>query len=93
MLAELPTSGPVFPTLWSNEQFRKDFRHVVHAAGLSGTFKKLRKSRGTEAELLTGRGHEHLANSRKEFEVHYLDRTRVHREPIRLPPLQLPLSG
>jgi septum formation topological specificity factor MinE len=85
LLEGLPESGPLFPRLWSDEQFRKDFKRMVQAAGLTGTFKKLRKTSGTEAEILTGRGHEHLANSRKVFEVHYLDRKRVHREPVRLP--------
>lgn len=83
----LPAKGPLFPRLWSDEQFRKDFQRVVRAAGLAGTFKTLRKTSGTEAELLTGRGHEHLANSRRVFEIHYLDRQRVHREPVRLPKL------
>lgn len=85
LILELPAEGPIFPRRWSGEQFRKDFRRIVQAAGLKGTFKILRKTSGTQAELLTGRGHEHLANSRRVFEAHYLDRKIVHREPIRLP--------
>lgn len=63
---------------------------VVAAAGLVGTFKTLRKTSGTQAEILTGRGHEHLANTRGIFEKHYLDRRRVHREPVRLPRIEPP---
>ena len=85
LLDGLAMLGPLFPRLWSDEQFRKDFKRMVAAAGLVGTFKTLRKSSGTQAEILTGRGHEHLANSRKVFEQHYLDRKRVHREPVRFP--------
>lgn len=86
ILSGLPLDGPIFPRLWSDEQFRKDFKRIVRAAGLHGTFKKLRKSSGTEADIIApGRGHEHLANSRKVFEAHYKDRTRIHRQPIRLP--------
>jgi|GEM_PF-5405174 len=81
----LPQAGPLFPRRWSDEQFRKDFKRIVTASGLTGTFKKLRKTSGTQAELLTGRGHEHLANSRRVFESHYLDRRIVHREPVKLP--------
>lgn len=89
LLDGLPATGPLFPKRWSDEQFRKDFKRMVKAAGLAGTFKTLRKSSGTAAEQLTpGRGHEHLANSRRIFETHYLDRKRVHREPIRLPGLR-----
>lgn len=85
LLVGLPAFGVLFPKRWSDEQFRKDFKRIVTAAGLTGTFKKLRKTSGTQAELLTGKGHEHLANSRKVFESHYLDRRIVHREPIKLP--------
>lgn len=90
LLDGLPAFGPLFPRLWSDEQFRKDFKRMVLAAGLVGTFKTLRKTSGTEAEIAApGRGHEHLANSRKVFETHYLDRNRVHREPVKLPHIRL----
>lgn len=85
LLDGLPAKGAIFPRLWSNEQFRKDFKKIVKSADLTGTFKTLRKTSGTEAELLTGKGHEHLANGRKVFEAHYLNRKRVHREPTKLP--------
>jgi hypothetical protein len=81
VLATLPPHGLLFQSPWSREQFRKDFRRIVAAAGLQGTFKKLRKTSGTLAELLTGRGHEHLANSRRVFERHYLDRKLVRKTP------------
>lgn len=85
ILDGLPLTGPLFPRRWSNEQFRRDFKRVVQAAKLVGTFKKLRKTSGTEADIRTGKGHVHLANSRKVFEKHYLDETRTKREPVRLP--------
>lgn len=90
LLKRLPGgSGPFFPLATSGEMFRRDFRRVVAAAGLTGTFKTLRRSSGTAAELLTGKGHEHLANSRKIFERHYLDRRHVERKPTELPPPEL----
>lgn len=84
--AGLPTAGPLFPRRWSEEQFRRDFNRMVRAAGLHGSFKQLRKSSGTEADIRSnGAGHTHLANSRKVFEAHYQDRTRIHRQPVKLP--------
>lgn len=85
LLRGMPMSGRFFPRLWSDEQFRRDFGRIVQAAGLTGTFKQLRKTSGTEADLQNpGRGHIHLGNTRKVFEAHYLNNRRVHREPIRL---------
>lgn len=87
LLKRLPGGpGPFFPLATSGEMFRREFRKLVAAAGLSGTFKTLRRSSGTAAELLTGKGHEHLANSRRIFERHYLDRRQVERKPTELPP-------
>lgn len=84
--------GRCWPLLTSREWFRRTFGKVVARAGLFGTFPKLRKSSGTYAELLNpGRGHEHLANSRKVFESHYLSRRHVGRSP--LSPPQLPVAG
>lgn len=85
ILAGLPRIGPLFPRLVSNEQFRRDFKRIVLAAGLTGTFKTLRKTSGTEADILTGRGHEHLGNTRAVFEKHYLNRERALRQPVNLP--------
>lgn len=84
--------GRCWPLLTSREWFRRTFAKIVKRAGLTGTFPKLRKSSGTYAELLNpGRGHEHLANSRKIFESNYLSRRHVARSP--LSPPTLPRAG
>lgn len=76
--AELPAAGLLFPLRTSGEYFRRMFRVIVKAAGLKGTFKKLRRSSGTEIELLhPGRGHIHLGNTRPIFEAHYWDKRRA----------------
>lgn len=86
LLKRLPVApGPFFRLTTSGEMFRRTFRRVVAKAGLVGTFKTLRRSSGTAAEILTGKGHEHLANSRKIFEKHYLDRRQAERKPVELP--------
>lgn len=78
-----PRIGPLWPLRTSKEYFRREFKKIVHAANLTGTFKKLRKSSGTDVELqFPGRGHEHLGNTRKIFETHYLDRSRQERQPL-----------
>lgn len=83
LLDGLPVSGLLFPVK-SKEAFRATFARIVKAAGLVGTFKKIRKSAGTEAERLhPGRGHELLANTRKVFEAHYWDRREARESPIR----------
>lgn len=80
--------GRCWPLLTSREWFRRTFAKIVKRAGLFGTFPKIRKSSGTYAELLNpGRGHEHLANSRKVFESHYLSRRHVAKSPLSPPPL------
>lgn len=81
-----PAKGKIFPRLWSDEQFRRDFQAICKIAGVEGTFKKLRKTSGTEADLITGGlGHLHLANSRKVFERHYLDRRMCPKQkPVKL---------
>lgn len=80
--------GRCWPLLTSREWFRRTFAKVVKRAGLFGTFPKIRKSSGTYAELLNpGRGHEHLANSRKVFESHYLARRHVAGKPLGPPPI------
>lgn len=82
LLDGLPASGVLFPML-STEAFRATFARIVKAAGLVGTFKKLRKTTGTEVEKLhPGRGHEVLANTRKVFEAHYWDRRDAAENPI-----------
>ena len=78
--------GRLWPLLTSAEWFRRTFAKIVTAAGLSGSFKKLRKSSGTEAEIISpGRGHIHLANSRAVFESNYFDRRRLLRTPAAIP--------
>lgn len=80
--------GRCWPLLTSREWFRRTFAKIVKRAGLLGTFPKIRKSSGTYAELLNpGRGHEHLANSRKVFESHYLSRRHVRTAPLMPPPI------
>ncbi len=79
-------SGPPWALQTSAEYFRREFGKIVAASGLQGTFKKLRKSSGTQAEIdHPGRGHVHLANSRKVFEQHYLSKAAVEPEPLKLP--------
>ena len=71
----LPAKGRCFERTCSGEWFRQQFRRIVAKAGLRGTFKKLRKSSGTSVESLhPGCGHIHLGNTRRVFELHYLDR-------------------
>lgn len=73
LLDKLPRQGKCWPRRFSNEYFRRYFRRVVKAAGLTGTFKKLRKSSGTAVEMrYPGCGHRHLGNTRRVFELHYL---------------------
>lgn len=73
LLCRLPAEGLLFGMDCSDEWFRKQFNAIVVAAGLSGTFKKLRKSAGTSVESKhPGSGHLFLGNSRKVFELHYL---------------------
>jgi hypothetical protein len=84
--------GRCWPLLTSREWFRRTFAKIVKRAGLAGTFPKIRKSSGTYAEIANpGRGHEHLANSRKVFETNYLSRRHIARAP--LSPPTLPRAG
>lgn len=83
--------GRCWPLLTSREWFRRTFSKIVKRAGLFGTFPKLRKSSGTYAELLNpGRGHEHLANSRKIFETNYLARRHIPKSPMSPPAIFWP---
>jgi integrase len=73
LVAELPSEGRLWPLSTSQESFRQTFSRIVRKAGLTGSFKQLRKSCGTETErLFPGRGHEALANTRAIFGLHYL---------------------
>ncbi len=83
LIAQLPPSDPIWPLKISPEMFRRRFAQIVKIAGLRGSFKTLRKSSGTGVEMLhPGRGHEHLGNSRKVFETHYLARGSLEVVPI-----------
>ena len=69
---------PRFPAAlcWraSGESFRKQFRRLVQAAGLEGSFKKLRKSSASNVELHhPGHGAEHLGHVRSIATDHYFD--------------------
>ena len=88
LLAQMTDDGPFWAPQTAGEQFRLEFRRIALAAGLKGSFKKLRRSSGTAAEILNpGRGHEHLANTRVIFERHYLGTDSICREPVKLPEL------
>lgn len=88
VIAHRPTTGPLWPRPFSLEMFRRHFAKIVDAAGLTGTFKRLRKSSGTVVEQrYPGRGHEHLANTRAVFEKHYLSANHVPK-PLLPPPLE-----
>jgi hypothetical protein len=77
---------PFFRPPVGEEHFRVEFAKIVKAAGLVGTFKKLRKSSGSRAEQLNaGSGHVHLGNSRRVFEQHYLGSDAIDVQPVRLP--------
>lgn len=55
-------------------------------AGLSGSIGRLRHSSGTAFEIShPQRGHEHLGNTRKVFEGHYLDESLIGGE-VDMPP-------
>jgi len=88
-----PQRGPICKMHISKEWFRKIFGTIVERAGLQGTFKKLRKSSGSQVEEAhPGKGHKHLANSRTIFERHYEVRSLTRLRPtmprtIRLPRL------
>lgn len=86
LVGELPEGEQPWPLTTSREYFRRQFNRVVEAAALEGTFKKLRKSCGTAIDLAApGTGHVHLGNTRRVFELHYLDQSHIASQP-RLPP-------
>lgn len=94
--AHCPGKGPILRMGFSPEWFRRIFAGIVDRAGLSGTFKKLRKSSGSAVELLTpGKGHKHLGNTRAIFERHYESHRITRANPtmppaVRLPPFSSP---
>lgn len=81
-----PDRDLVWP-LWGRlVAWRNAAHRLVKQAGLVGTIGQLRHSSGTAVELLyPGRGHEHLGNTRRVFERHYLDADQLARDGV-LPP-------
>ncbi len=81
---------PLWGRPMAKETFRQTFARVVSKAGLTGSFKKLRKSCGTSVEMLhPGRGHIALGNTRQVFERHYFGRKQFDDNPMgpdELPP-------
>ena len=69
-----PQRDVVWP-LWGRlELWRREAKKIVRRAGLRGGIGRLRHSSGTAFEILhPQRGHEHLGNTRKVFQGHYLD--------------------
>lgn len=67
--------------------FARTFRQVVQAAGLDGTFGKLRKSSGTEVERLqSGAGWLHLGHTTPDTARRwYLDPTRAYGQDLPVP--------
>lgn len=89
LVAQLPDQGRICPRSTSLEWTRRQFREMLAAAGLTGTFKKLRKTSGTVAESLhPGAGHLHLGNTRAVFELHYMNPERGL-VPLALTPLEV----
>jgi hypothetical protein len=74
---------PVWGKMMAVETFRQTFSRIVRKAGLTGSFKKLRKSCGTSVEMLyPGRGHLALGNTRRVFELHYMSRLMLNEKPV-----------
>lgn len=71
-LVEHRQAGFVWPWPLSDEAFRHQFARIVRQAGLSGSFKRLRKSTATAVEeIAPGRGHVYIGDERRTFERHY----------------------
>ncbi len=80
---------PIWALYRSDEAERMQFARIVAHANLTGSFKKLRKSSGTQVErLYPGRGHEQLGNSREIFDQHYGDRRVLAPAPVMPPQLR-----
>ncbi len=81
--ATRPQDAPLWAWEKSAEWFRRQFGEIVEAAGLSGSFKRLRKTSGTWVDIdFPGRGHSHLGHDRKIFETHYRDRRQYPSERV-----------
>jgi len=67
-----PRQGPILHLGVSPEWFRRIFAGIVARSGLTGTFKKFRKTSGSLVEQAQpGTGHRHLGNTRAVFEANY----------------------
>jgi integrase len=79
--------SPLFGGYLGKDQRSEWFRKIVTAAGLSGTFYRLRSTCGTLVENeQPGKGHVALGNGRAVFERHYYAK-RINRESIPMPPM------
>ena len=82
------STSEIWPLWASPEMFRKTFRKIVKAAGLTGPFKTLRASAGTAYEIEhPGYGHLFLGNSRDVFMKNYFDTRRQPGELASAPKL------
>lgn len=81
-----PSGGPILRMGITPEWFRRIFNGVVARAGLTGTFKKFRKTSGSlvEAER-PGMGCKHLGNTPDIFRKHY-EAKRITRAEPTMPP-------
>jgi len=85
---------PIWGLPMARETFRQTFSRVVRKAGLTGSFKKLRKSCGTSVEMLhPGQGHLALGNTRRVFELHYFGRKALNADPMGPDALPEPPKG
>jgi integrase len=83
-----PARDLVWPLWGSVEIFRRQARKLIESANLTGSLKRIRSSSGTAAEIAhPGRGHEHLGNTRRVFERHYLARHLLRDQRPSPPPL------
>lgn len=88
--AHCPRNGPMIRMGVSKEWFRRVIGGLFARASLSGTFKTLRKSSGTNVEAeRPGTGHKHLGNTRAIFERHYEAKRLTCGEPTMPPKVRL----
>jgi len=78
-----PDRRLIWPRWCCLRYWRVQARRLVRSAGLIGSLGQLRAASGTAVERAhPGRGHEHLGNSRRVFERHYLDPLAVADPPL-----------
>ena len=79
LLALSPLRIPIWPWFRTRRHFFRVLRQIIEGAGLPaskggmGLTHRLRRTSGSLVEAAGGQGHLHLGNSRRVFEVHYLD--------------------